>query len=150
MSSRLLQLPQELRDQVYRYLIPTVGGCRPLCINDRGRWINLESQENCKIRSILSPDALPILYTCRQVHDEASNLFFKENKFYYLPRANQHIPVSFQEQSFLRANVNQIKHLRLSLHIGRPNPKKEAMLVHNGWLDVGDIATILKVCVSGP
>lgn len=144
MLSGFPQLPRELRDQVYRYLIPTV------CFDERGQWIELDSNPNYEIRNMLSPAALPILYTCHQVHDEASSLFFQGNKFFYYPRATQHIPASFQEQSIFRANVNQIKHLRLALSInGKPNTGNYAFIEQRGWLAVGEIADILKVGDAG-
>lgn len=50
----LMQLPREIRDQIYRYLIPTGRSWAPLCINERCDSINLDSEDNRDIRWLVN------------------------------------------------------------------------------------------------
>ena len=52
---RLLQLPRELRNQIYRSFVPTSRSWTPLCILVRGSAMNLDSEKNEAIRRLVMP-----------------------------------------------------------------------------------------------
>lgn len=52
---RLLQLPREIRDHIYRYVVYTSRGWLPLCILERSSSISLDSEDNREIRRLAMP-----------------------------------------------------------------------------------------------
>ena len=100
--------------------MPNTHSCGALYVSEGGRDIDLNRDENRKIREIPLSQALSMFYVCRQIHDQASGLAFKENNVQY--RINVLKPP--WKQCILRRNRTKIKPFRLTTGIERREDKE--------------------------
>ena len=85
--SRLLQLTPELRNLIYDYVFTAAAPPTPIMLPSHpaqhGTVINFV--HNTSLKRLLSPpppSILSLLQTCRQIHDEASAIFYHINHLY--------------------------------------------------------------------
>ena len=93
-SCPLLDLPLELRNKIYRYLVISHLDCkshprlwRPLSV-DGGRW---------RIGYFPRNTVIPLLLVCRKIHDEAAAVLYGENTFAFHISGLADGPIAFLE-----------------------------------------------------
>lgn len=93
-SCPLLDLPLELRNKIYRYLVISHIDCkshprlwRPLSV-DGGRW---------RIGYFPRHTVIPLLLVCRKIHDEAAAVLYGENTFAFHISGLADGPIAFLE-----------------------------------------------------
>lgn len=93
-SCPLLDLPLELRNKIYRYLVVSHLDCkshprlwRPLSV-DGGRW---------RIGYFPRDTVIPLLLVCRKIHDEAAAVLYGENTFAFHISGLADGPIAFLE-----------------------------------------------------
>ncbi|KAI9710715.1 MAG: hypothetical protein M1820_002548 [Bogoriella megaspora] len=117
-----LQLPRELRDQIYRELLRPPSG---LAISTVSRT------KKARYRPISSQDAIypEILTACRQIYEEARLIFYESNTF-YMRGHPQTFPYFFDSLSDQNRRV--IRHIKFQ----DPIPLPSFVAAFQAWKDL--------------
>ena len=102
MVAILLNIPFELRNEVYLYLLTPPTGTYSIS----------------KINKLPNQNPLDILLTCRQIHNEAKNIYFERNIWVVADDEDLHAFQLIQKKRFLRNRLcNSVRHISIELQI---------------------------------